>query len=236
MPPNEYKEAAGRTVQIVEQTRLDGGSVQVDSTAAIAQYFEHYYGESGTDLGEKLVELRCHENFATLAEKSEMISNRARDVFGPDDDEARDVVARLRDRGELRLGLRRTLQRHVVGLSPWEFSKATGVLEQLPAEDEIWIAVDSAYNEQLGLIFEIAPESLFCNSELLYWGGQMPPQSRISTDENMFQSTYKTAYGIPLPVPEKVESCRFIETQDGSFERSFRFPSCADGATERYIE
>jgi len=158
MPPNEYKEAAGRTVQIVEQARLDGGSVQVDSTAAIAQYFERYYGESGTDLGEKLVELRCHENFATLAEKFEMISNRTRDVFVPDDDEARDAIARLRDRGELTLGLRRTLQRHVVGLSPWEFSKATGVLEQLPAEDEIWIAVDSAYDEQLGLIFEIAPE------------------------------------------------------------------------------
>lgn len=89
-----------------------------------------------------------------------MISNRTRDVFVPDDDEARDALARLRDRGELTLDLRRILQRHVVGLSPSEFNKAAGVLEQFPTAGEIWIAVDQAYDDRLGLLFEVAPEKL----------------------------------------------------------------------------
>jgi CRISPR-associated endonuclease/helicase Cas3 len=161
MPPNEYEEAAKRTEQIAKQALLDGGSVQVDSTEAIAQYFERYYGESGTDLGERLeVNLRRHEKFATLADKFEMISNRTRDVFVPDDDEACAAIAQLRNRGELTLDLRRTLQRHVVGLSPWEFEKASGVLERLPMENEIWMAVDQAYDVRLGLIFDPGPEKL----------------------------------------------------------------------------
>jgi hypothetical protein len=126
--------------------------------SAIAQYFERYYGESGTDLGGKLVELRSHEKFASLAQEFEMISNRTRDVFVPDDDEARAAIARLRYRGEITLDLRRTLQRHVVGLSPSEFNKAqNGVLERLQIEDEIWIATEQAYDEHLGLIFEPGP-------------------------------------------------------------------------------
>ncbi len=160
MPPNEYKEAAGKTEQIVRQALLDGRSVQVDSLQDIREYFEQYYGESGTDLGEALVTLRNQEKFASLAEQFEMISNRTRDVFVPDDEEARLAIAELRDRGELTLNLRRRLQRHVVGLSPSEFQKASGVIEQLPIEGEFWVAVDSAYDKQLGLLFDIAPEKL----------------------------------------------------------------------------
>ncbi len=159
MPPNEYKDAAGKSEQIVKQAQLDGGSIQVDSLAAIQRYFERYYGEGGADLGENLeMNLRRHEKLATLAEEFEMISNRTRDVFVPDDDEARTAIARLRGRGQLTFELRHALQRHVVGLSPWEFDKAKGVLERLPAEDEIWIAAEHAYDPRLGLIFEPKPE------------------------------------------------------------------------------
>jgi CRISPR-associated endonuclease/helicase Cas3 len=159
LPPNEYKEAAGITEAIAEQERLNGGSVQVDSADAIGLYFERYYGGSGTDLGEKLVEHREYERFATLAEEFEMISNRTRDVFVPDDEEAQRAIKELRSRGELTLSLRRPLQRHIVGLSPSEFQKASGVLERVAtaAGDEIWVAVDQAYDEQLGLIFNPGP-------------------------------------------------------------------------------
>jgi CRISPR-associated endonuclease/helicase Cas3 len=162
LPPNEYKQAACITAAIAEQERLNGGSVQVDSADAIRLYFERYYGESGTDLGEKLVEHREHERFATLAQEFEMISNRTRDVFVPDDEQAQKAIERVRFLGELTPSLRRALQRHIVGLSPSEFEKAKGVVERLPTATggEIWVAVDQAYDEQLGLIFNPHPERL----------------------------------------------------------------------------
>jgi CRISPR-associated endonuclease/helicase Cas3 len=156
LPPNEYKEAARITEAIAKDEIEGGGSVQVDSAEAIQQYFERYYGEIGTDLGQKLMEHRQHERFATLAQEFEMISSRTRDVFVPDDDEARTAIGRLRFLGEIAPGLRRTLQRHVVGLSPSEFEKAKGVVEAVPSTsgDEIWVAVDHAYDERLGLILD----------------------------------------------------------------------------------
>jgi hypothetical protein len=136
--------------------------VQADSSDAIHLYFERYYGGSGADLGEKLVEHRGHERFATLAQEFEMISNRTRDVFVPDDEESQKAIERMRLLGELTPSLRRALQRHIVGLSPSEFEKAVGVLERVPTAtgDEIWVAVDHAYDEQLGLIFNPGPERL----------------------------------------------------------------------------
>jgi hypothetical protein len=88
-----------------------------------------------------------------------MISNRTRDVFVPDDEEAQTAIAGVLSAGELTPSLRRVLQRHIVGLSPSEFQKGIGVLEQLPTVtgDEIWVAVDQAYDEQLGLIFNPGP-------------------------------------------------------------------------------
>ena len=162
LPPNEYKEAAGITDAIAKQELLDGNSVQVDSAAAIGNYFERYYGGSGTDLGENLVDLRKGLNFATLAQEFEMISNRTRDVFVPDDEEAQKAIEELRSACELRPSLRRTLQRHIVGLSPSEFEKAKGVVERVATAtgDEIWVAVDQAYDQRLGLIFNPGPDRL----------------------------------------------------------------------------
>jgi len=162
LPPNEYKQAAGIAETIAKQELENGSSVQVDSADAIRLYFERYYGGSGTDLGEKLVEHRQHEEFATLAQEFEMISNRTRDVFVPDDEEARKAIERLRFLGELTPSLRHDLQRHIVGLSPSEFEKAKGVLERVPtaAGDEIWVAENQAYDEQLGLIFNPGPDRL----------------------------------------------------------------------------
>jgi phenylalanyl-tRNA synthetase beta subunit len=91
-----------------------------------------------------------------------MISNRTRDVFVPDDEEAQKAIEELRSAGELYPPLRRTLQRHIVGLSPSEFEKAKGVVERVATAtgDEIWVAVDQAYDQQLGLIFNPGPERL----------------------------------------------------------------------------
>jgi len=159
LPPNEYKEAAGITAAIAEQERLDGGSVQVDSADAIHLYFERYYGTSGTDLGEKLVAMRKGMNFSTLANEFEMISNRTRDVFVADDEEAQQAIEELRTVGQITRSLWHRLQRHIVGLSPSEFQKAKGVIEQVPCTggDEIWAATD--YDQHLGLIFNPGPDN-----------------------------------------------------------------------------
>ena len=157
LPPNEYKEATEKTKTVVEQARLNGEKVQVDSVEAMALYFERYYGECDNEaLGSKLVEMRLNKNlkFATLANEFEMIGNRTKDVFVPDDDEARAAIAHLRGSYQLTGELRRRLQRHTVGLSPTEFNKARGVIEEFPAGSEIWIAADYAYDERLGMIFE----------------------------------------------------------------------------------
>jgi CRISPR-associated endonuclease/helicase Cas3 len=158
LPPNEYKEATGITEAIAKQELEDGKSVQVDSADAIRLYFERYYGGSGTDLGENLLELRHQLSFASLAQEFEMISSRTRDVFVPDDEEARKALEELRSAGILTQSLRRVLQRHIVGLSPSEFEKARGVIQQVPtiARDEIFVA--TSYDRQFGLIFNPGPE------------------------------------------------------------------------------
>lgn len=91
-----------------------------------------------------------------------MISNRTRDVFVPDDEEAQTAIEELRFLGKLTPSLRRTLQRHIVGLSPSEFQKASGVVERVAtaAGDEIWVALNQAYDDRLGLIFNPGPERL----------------------------------------------------------------------------
>jgi CRISPR-associated endonuclease/helicase Cas3 len=161
MPPNEYAEATAITESIVEQARLDGKCVQVDSAEEMAAYFERYYGVSDERvLGSGLEALRLNLKFATLADQFEMINNRTKDVFVSDDDEARTAIAEFRNNYQLTPELRRTLQRHTVGLNPSEFKKAYGVLEEFPVGSEIWIASDYAYDERLGLSFEPGPEHL----------------------------------------------------------------------------
>ena len=115
MPPNEYAEATAITESIVEQARLNGKSIQVDSAEAMAAYFERYYGVSDDRVlgfgaggaGQKL-------KFATLANAFEMIGNRTKDVFVSDDEEARAAIAQFRSSYQLTPELRRTLQRHTV--------------------------------------------------------------------------------------------------------------------------
>lgn len=162
LPPNEYTQAERITDSLVKDEIESSGNVQVDSADAIRKYFERYYGESGVDLGESLLELRNNLSFASLAQEFEMISNRTRDVFVPDDEEAQRAIECLRSSGELTPSLRRMLQRHIVGLSPSEFQKAKGVTEQVATAsgDEIWVVVDQAYDYRLGLILNPGPERL----------------------------------------------------------------------------
>jgi len=161
LPPNEYAEATAITESIVEQARLDGKSIQVDSAEAMASYFERYYAvRDDRVLGSELEALRQKLKFATLANEFEMIGNRTKDVFVSDDDEARAAIAQFRSSYQLTPELRRVLQRHTVGLNPSEFKKASGVLEEFPDGSEIWIAADYAYDERLGMIFEPGPEHL----------------------------------------------------------------------------
>ncbi len=150
MPPHEYAEAAAITAAMARNALESGTSLQVDSFEAMEQYFEKYYGVDDKDLGQELVDLRQHQYFATLAREFEMISNRARDVFVPDDEEARSAIERLYAGRQLTRELRHLLQRHIVGLNPWEFENAKGVVCELTPDSEIWIAMDQAYNDEFG--------------------------------------------------------------------------------------
>jgi hypothetical protein len=145
---------------MAKQALEDGNGIQVDSVEAMTQYFGKYYGVSDNDLGQKLIECRQGQYFATLAQQFEMISSRTRDIFVPDDEEARKAIQRLYASRQLTRELRQLLQRHTVGLNPSEFQKASQVLSELTPASEVWIAADPAYDEQLGLVFQIGTESL----------------------------------------------------------------------------
>ena len=162
LPPNEYKEATGKTEALARTLRP-----QVDSAEAIELYFERYYGEGG-DLGEELERLRTrdgHFKFATLAADFEMISSRTRDVFVPYDEASRSAIEELRGIKRLTRELRHRLQRYVVGLYPNEFQKARGVLEQIGAEGEVWVAVEQAYSPIKGLKFQLEPQDYIIYDE-----------------------------------------------------------------------
>ncbi|HET6842579.1 MAG TPA: CRISPR-associated helicase Cas3' [Candidatus Angelobacter sp.] len=155
LPPNEYKEATGKTEVIARES-----APQTDSANAIQRYFERYYGEAA-ELGDKLQRLRTLEEgyqFATLADEFEMISSRTRDIFVPYDDQARAAIEELRQSRRLTRELRMRLQRYVVGLYPNEFSKARGALEEILPGEEVWVAVEQAYAQNKGLCFQIAAE------------------------------------------------------------------------------
>ena len=102
--------------------------------------------------------MREHAEFATLAENFEMINNRTRDVFVPYNKETQEWLDELRRIGRVTGELRRKLQRSVVGLQPYEFDKARGVLVELRPGSEIWIAVEGSYSETKGLKFELTAE------------------------------------------------------------------------------
>ena len=156
LPPNEYKEATGKTRALAQDS-----SPQVDSVEAIQRYFERYYGEQA-ELGESLQRLRTREEnykFATLAEEFEIISSRTQDVFVPYDDQSRAAIEEVRQRKRLTRDLRTRLQRYVVGLYPNEFSKARGVLEEIQPDGGVWAAVDQAYSDSIGLTFELPAET-----------------------------------------------------------------------------
>jgi hypothetical protein len=157
MPSPEYAEAASITKSQVLTEREAGREIQADSANVIRRYFDRYYTDG--DLNENLAEARrgIAVKFATVASEFEMISSRNLDVFVPDDSEARQAIAELRERGRLDRELRGRLRRHTVGLSPWEFSEARGVLEELAPGSDIWIAVDGAYSAEVGLMNVIPP-------------------------------------------------------------------------------
>jgi CRISPR-associated endonuclease/helicase Cas3 len=154
MPPNEYQEAAGVTLSLVRSALLRCKDVQPESAECMEAYWNRYYGEGG-EQGVRLQEHRDECRFATLAREFEMISDRTMDVFVPFDETARSAIDELRKVGQLTRDLRRRLQRYVVGLRPWEFEKARGVLEEIRKDSGIWVAVERAYSVDKGLKLEL---------------------------------------------------------------------------------
>jgi CRISPR-associated endonuclease/helicase Cas3 len=159
VPPNEYKLATELTATLAREALARGKGPQVDSMEAIHSFFERYYGE-GADLGEKLQTMRERAEFAKLANDFEMINSRTRDVFVPYGEEALQWLDELRTIGFLTAELRKKLQRNVVGLQPYEFDKARGVLAELRQGSEIWIAVEGSYSDTKGLKFQLEDEDL----------------------------------------------------------------------------
>ena len=153
-PPNEYAHATGVTESLAS-TR----SIQPDDLETMAAFFERYYGEA--DLGTKFQDDRKKAKFATIAEEFEMINARTQDVYVPYG-EGRRWIDDLYRIGQLTADLRRKLQRYTVGLQPWEFRAAQGtVLTELRKESDIWLASDTAYDEEKGLQIGGESEGIF---------------------------------------------------------------------------
>jgi CRISPR-associated endonuclease/helicase Cas3 len=152
-PPNEYKEATGLTLAMAREALQLGQSIQPDSMERMRRYWNRYYGDC--DQGQGLQDHRMNARFRTLAEEFEMISNRTLDAFVPYDDQARSAIDELRSIGLLTKELRQKLRRYTVGLQPYEFEKAKGVLEKIGNDGDIWVAVDRAYSESKGLKLEL---------------------------------------------------------------------------------
>jgi CRISPR-associated endonuclease/helicase Cas3 len=157
MPPNEYQEAADVTLALVKSALMRGKTIQPECMEYMETYWNRYYGE-GADQGCELQKHRTECRFATLAREFEMISDRSMDVFVPFDDDARTAIRELRQIGQLTRDLKRRLQRYVVGLRPYEFEKARGVLEEIRMDGGIWVAVERAYSSVKGLKLELSPD------------------------------------------------------------------------------
>lgn len=156
LPLGGYKEATAITTAIVADAASRDVPVQVDSAAELASFYERYYGDS--EQGVELQKLRTKAGgfaFATLAEKFEMIGNRTRDVYVPYGEKGKRLLEKLRRIGLMTAELRRALQRYSVGLYPYEFEKAKGVLSELREGSEIWLACEGSYDDTKGLKAEL---------------------------------------------------------------------------------
>jgi CRISPR-associated endonuclease/helicase Cas3 len=145
MPPNEYQHATGITEALAASR-----PIQPDDLEIMAAFFERYYGEA--DLGSHLQKMRLEAKFATLADEFELISSRTQDVFVPFG-EGRALIDELYAARQLTASLRKRMQRYVVGLLPWEFQRARGlILTELTPDSNVWIATDAAYDTEKGLL------------------------------------------------------------------------------------
>lgn len=161
MPPHDYRQAADDTKALAKQVLEDGSPIQVDDAAAMRAFYGRYYAPGDPKaLGVEFNAMRQRLEFAKLADQFEYINSRTRDVFVPDDEEARAAIAELDRIGQLTGALRRILQRHTVGLNPTEFEKAcsAGAVRALRPNSELWIAADWAYEEDLGINLAPGPE------------------------------------------------------------------------------
>jgi len=154
-PPNEYAHATGVTEALAASR-----DIQPDDLDAMEAFFERYYGEG--DLGSHLEEMRRFAKFHTLAREFEMISSRTQDVFVPYAAAGKSLIDELYRTGQLTADLRHRLQRHVVGLQPWEFKKAceSSLITELRADTNVWIAADSSYHAEKGLLASSDQQSL----------------------------------------------------------------------------
>jgi hypothetical protein len=125
----------------------------------MSNFFGRMYGE-GADLGAKYLGYRSEGRFAKLAEEFELISSRTRNLLVPFQ-EGKSLILELKRVKVLTRDLRRRLQRYTIGLHPWEFTRARGVaIAEVSADSELWYAVDTAYEDNIGLRLSFQPEQL----------------------------------------------------------------------------
>ena len=157
-PPNDYHEATMRTFGLAVAALNRNEPIQPDSVEEMNNFWHRYYGDQGADQGQTIEAARHLMNFATVAKNFEMISSRTLDVFVPFDNLSRQAIQELRLIGRITKDLRRRLQRYTVGLQPYEFEKARGVLEEIGDDSGIWAAVECAYTREKGLALSLTVE------------------------------------------------------------------------------
>ena len=156
---------------------LDDHKHDLLSPDAIENYFEMLYFRSKNLWDEKGI-MSCFErcktesddilvcDFRKASRRFQFIENNTISVIVPFNEEANDLIDCLprNQQGNLFLppdrGFRRSIQRYIVQIYPYEFDKLTVCLETI-VENELYLLNDTQrYHSRLGLLLELSSESM----------------------------------------------------------------------------
>ena len=132
LPPGEYQTGTYQARNILRR------GADLHDPAIFRSYFTRLYQGVGTDAA-GIQDLRAQFDYPTVAAEFRIIEDaRFADVIIEYDDEARALIDRIKEEGELRPGDLRKLQRYVVGLSRRDFEREQANTEEIVEGVFVW--------------------------------------------------------------------------------------------------
>ncbi len=147
LPPDAYKQAT----EITDQLLAARGSLDIHDPTIFNAYFDILYGSRELD-ARQIQALRHGLSFPLVSERFRIIDERSHPVLVPYGD-GKDLIEELRRTGRPTRELTRALQRYLVGLPPWEWTRGLGqglIREVVPGTAEFI----GTYDERLGVCLE----------------------------------------------------------------------------------